>query len=349
MSPVEFWSLCSMNGLILDDEQMERLTRYATDLVHFNEKLNLISRRDTEHVWLRHILHSLTPVLMDLVPDSGRVLDIGSGGGLPGIPIKIARPGLDMVLLDSIAKKVKTTEMLASHVIEHGLVVLRERAEELPKYPEYAAGFDLIIARAVAPLVDLITWARPLLKPDGQMVLLKGGTLIDEMDHAVGKHPDAQITIHDIELVGLDWFAQENKRIVTVRLNAVAPDSESTQGEDVSDAGSDTGEEFGTDAAGAVGDAPPSPTGEIGPVDETGSDVGEIGSVDDAGSDVGEIGPVGETGTDTGEVGPDEDVGTATGDVASGAIGIDPGPDEASGEEPGPDETGTSDGRASGV
>ena len=327
MSPVEFWSLCSMNGLILDDEQMERLSRYATDLVHFNEKLNLISRRDTEHVWLRHILHSLTPVLMDMVPDTGRMLDIGSGGGLPGIPIKIARPGLDVVLLDSIAKKVKTTEMLASHVVEHGLVALRERAEELPKYPEYAEGFDLIVARAVAPLVDLITWSRPLLKPDGLMVLLKGGTLIDEMEHAVGKHPDAQITIHDIELVGLDWFERENKRIVTVRLDGTLPTGESAHSDEASEAGSDSGATAGTDAAGAVDD-------------------------ESAPLSTGDVGPVGETGSETGEIGPDEEAGTVTGAVGTGAVGtgavgIDPGPDEAAGDAAGPDETGTGDGRAS--
>lgn len=228
MTAVEFWSLCSMNGLIIDDPKMEKLSRYVSDLLYWNEKINLISRRDTEHVWRSHILHSLTPILLGMIPKSGRVLDIGSGGGLPGIPMKIVHPALDIVLLDSIAKKVKTTEMLASHVIDHGLKAFRERAEEMPNYPEYAEGFDLVIARAVAPLVDLIGWAKPLLKPgSGRMVLLKGGTLVDELDHAVGKHPDAQVTIHEIKLTGTDWFADEQKRIVTVHFGGASTETQS--------------------------------------------------------------------------------------------------------------------------
>ena len=257
MTPVEFWSICSMNGLVLDDGQMEKMVRYASDLLYWNEKINLISRRDTEQIWQRHILHSLTPLLLGMIPKTGRVLDIGSGGGLPGIPLKIARPGLDMVLLDSISKKVKTVEMLASHVIDHGLSAIRERAEEMPTYPEYAGSFDLVIARAVAPLVDLIGWARPLLRPGtGRMVLLKGGTLIDELEHATGKHPDAEVTIHDIVLTGIGWFEEEQKRIVTVRLGNEGDQPEVTTLPDVAvDAGAGTTAGAAGETGTLIGDA----------------------------------------------------------------------------------------------
>ncbi|MGE3799557.1 MAG: 16S rRNA (guanine(527)-N(7))-methyltransferase RsmG [Candidatus Kapaibacterium sp.] len=220
MDPVEFWSICSVNGVPLSHEQMDQFARYAEDLLYWNDQINLISRRDTPHIWGRHLLHSITPVLMKLLPESGRILDIGTGGGLPGIPIKITLPKLDVTMLDSIAKKVRTTGMLASHISEHGLRAIRERAEELVNDPQHVGAYDAVVARAVAPLVDLIGWAKPLLKPQGSIVALKGGALTDEIDHALHKFPEAQIQILDIEVRGTDWFTQENKRIVTVRFDS---------------------------------------------------------------------------------------------------------------------------------
>lgn len=216
MDTVEFWSTCSVNGLVLTNEQMELLVRYVEDLLHWNNRINLISRRDTEHIWVRHILHSLTPLIMNAMPRSGKALDIGTGGGLPGIPLKIANPKLDMTLLDSIAKKVRTTSMLASHITKHGLRAVRERAEELPKDARHAGPYDVVVSRATAPLVDLMTWSRPLLKPGGRIVALKGGALTDEVEQAQTKHPDAVISVIDIDVRGVDWFREENKRIVTV-------------------------------------------------------------------------------------------------------------------------------------
>ncbi|MCB0711065.1 MAG: 16S rRNA (guanine(527)-N(7))-methyltransferase RsmG [Ignavibacteriae bacterium] len=220
MDPVEFWSICSVNGVPLSHEQMDQFARYAEDLLYWNDQINLISRRDTPHIWGRHLLHSITPVLMKLLPESGRILDIGTGGGLPGIPIKITLPKLDVTMLDSIAKKARTTAMLASHISEHGLRAIRERAEELVNDPQHVEAYEAVVARAVAPLVDLIGWAKPLLKPQGSIVALKGGALTDEIDHALHKFPEAKIQILDIEIRGTDWFTQENKRIVTVRFDS---------------------------------------------------------------------------------------------------------------------------------
>lgn len=216
MDAVEFWSTCSVNGLVLTHEQMGLYVRYVEDLLHWNSQINLISRRDMEHIWLRHILHSLTPLIMDVMPRSGKALDIGTGGGLPGIPLKIASPKLDMTLLDSIAKKVRTTGMLASHITKHGLQAIRNRAEELPNEPRQANSYDVVVSRATAPLVDLMAWSRPLLKRGGRIVALKGGALTDEVEQAQSKHPDGTISVMDIEVRGIEWFREENKRIVTV-------------------------------------------------------------------------------------------------------------------------------------
>lgn len=216
MDPVEFWSICSLNGLPLSREQLAQFERYAGDLLYWNERVNLISRRDVEHIWLRHVLHSLTPVFLGLMPTSGRVIDIGTGGGLPGIPLKIALPRLDVTLLDSIAKKVQTTSMLASHITKHGLRAVRMRAEELANDPKLRGSYDVVVSRATAPLVDLSKWSRPLLKADGKILTLKGGALGGEIDQAQRKFPDAEIRILDIHVNGVEWFEREEKRVVTV-------------------------------------------------------------------------------------------------------------------------------------
>lgn len=216
MDATEFWSICSANGLVLSREQMAQFERYADDLAYWNERVNLISRRDIEHVWLRHLLHSSSLAFTGLLPKSGRVLDIGTGGGLPGIPLKIINPKFDITLLDSIAKKVNTASMMASHITPHGIRAVRQRAEELPNDPKLRGPYDLVVSRATAPLVDLIGWSRPVLKPGGYILTLKGGDLSDEIGQAARKHPDAIITEQPLRVLGVSWFEQEEKKVVKV-------------------------------------------------------------------------------------------------------------------------------------
>lgn len=217
MDNIEFWSICSANGLVISREQMEQFERYTNDLLYWNEKVNLISRRDTEHIWLHHILHSVSIAFTGELPKSGKVLDIGTGGGLPGIPLKILNPKFDVTLLDSIAKKVQTVGMMAGHITVHGLRAVRERAEELPNDPKLKGPYDLIVSRATAPLVDLMKWSHPILKKDGKILTLKGGALTEEIRQAQTKFPQAEITVLDINVRGTDWFVQEEKKLVRVR------------------------------------------------------------------------------------------------------------------------------------
>lgn len=195
---------------------MEQIERYAGDLVYWNEKVNLISRRDIEHLWLHHLMHSVSMFFTGELPKSGRVIDIGTGGGLPGIPLKIANPKFDVTLLDSIAKKVQTVGMLASHITKHGLRAARLRAEELANDPKLKGPYDLVVSRATAPLVDLMKWSQPILKPDGRILTLKGGSLIEEIRQAQVKFPTAVIETIDLNVRGTDWFTAEEKKMVKV-------------------------------------------------------------------------------------------------------------------------------------
>jgi 16S rRNA (guanine527-N7)-methyltransferase len=202
---------------------LELCERYANDLLYWNEKVNLISRRDIEHIWLRHILHSTAIAFTGELPKSGRAIDIGTGGGLPGIPLKIINPKFDMTLVDSIAKKVQTVGMMASHITKHGLRAIRIRAEELPNDPKLKGPYDLVVSRATAPLVDLMKWSHPVLAKTGRILTLKGGDLTEEIRQAQTKFKDAEIAVFDLKVRGTDWFTEEEKRLVRVTWPEAAP------------------------------------------------------------------------------------------------------------------------------
>lgn len=136
----------------------------------------LIGPREADRLWERHLLNSA--VLGELVPDGCQVLDVGSGAGLPGIPLALARPDLVIVLLDPMARRVTWLQEI---VAELGLAVsvYRGRAED-PRVREELGGKDVVTARAVAPLGRLAGWCLPLVAPGGRLLAVKGATAHEE-------------------------------------------------------------------------------------------------------------------------------------------------------------------------
>ena len=220
MDKLEFWTLCSANGIVLEKEQVEQCERYERELRIWNEKVNLISRKDEEHIWDHHILHSMSLLSAVKIKEKARCLDVGTGGGFPGIPVKIARPDLYMVLADSIAKKMKLTEMFAKHTGLRGFETLNIRVEELTRKASFHASFDVIMARAVAPVVELVGWTRTLLKPGGLYVFLKGGDLSEEIAAAKAAYGGLQVELRDLRMHGTDWFQEQEKKIVVASFSS---------------------------------------------------------------------------------------------------------------------------------
>lgn len=214
MKKVDFWTACSANGIMVDLPELERLERYHNELRYWNAKVNLISRKDEQNIWERHILHSLALLKYVRFPDRARVLDVGTGGGLPGIPLKCVRTDLKMTLADSIAKKVKATSMFAQHTQLKDVRAITARVEELADDPHYRKAFDVIVSRAVARVSALMTWVTPLMKPGGYCVFLKGGDLTEELNDARADHPGLQIEVIDIDLFGVPSFKADAKKIV---------------------------------------------------------------------------------------------------------------------------------------
>lgn len=151
-------------------DRLEVARRFADHLVTTGVERGLIGPRETSRIWDRHVLNCA--VVAEVVPPGARLVDLGSGAGLPGIPLVLARPDLQVVLVEPLARRI---EWLAEVVDDLGLPVEveRGRAEDRAVRRRWE-GADVVTARAVAPLARLAGWALPLLRPGGTLVAMKG-------------------------------------------------------------------------------------------------------------------------------------------------------------------------------
>lgn len=158
-------------------EQLELAESFATMLQKHGTERGLIGPKEVDRLWERHLLNSA--VLAELLPPNSRVVDVGSGAGLPGIPLAVARPDLDLTLVEPMARRVAwLSEVIES--LELGVDVVRGRAEER-SVRERITDQDVVTARAVAPMARLATWCLPLVRPGGRLLALKGASAAEEM------------------------------------------------------------------------------------------------------------------------------------------------------------------------
>lgn len=172
-------------GLRLSETQLEQFQQYHTLLVEWSDKVNLVGDADAEVVQRRHFLESIAlgAALRErevLRPDS-HVLDVGAGAGFPGVPLKIAWPGIHLTLIEATAKKTAFLTALVEALGLHDVAVLTGRAETLAHQPELRAQFDLVLARAVAPLPTLLELTLPFARVGGRVVTPKGSRAADEI------------------------------------------------------------------------------------------------------------------------------------------------------------------------
>lgn len=172
--PPDFLARAAALAVPLDDATAARIGDYLARLLAMNEQMNLTAITDPDAVWTRHALDalSLVPALARF-PAGARILDLGSGGGVPGIVLALARPDLSFTLLEATAKKAAfLTEVAAALGLPH-VEVRTARAEQLHTGPT-ARAFDAVTARAVGKIEVLVPWAAPLVKPGGRLLFIKG-------------------------------------------------------------------------------------------------------------------------------------------------------------------------------
>ncbi|MGH2564488.1 MAG: 16S rRNA (guanine(527)-N(7))-methyltransferase RsmG, partial [Ginsengibacter sp.] len=166
------------------EKQLQQFAALKDLYSDWNQKINVISRKDMDHFYEHHVLHSLSIAAQFDFPAGYSIMDLGTGGGFPGIPLAIFFPEVHFHLVDSINKKLKVAEAIASYIELRNLTVQHTRAEDI-----HNKKFDVVVSRAVAPLKDLWHWSKPLLKQvaNGQssmisgLICLKGGDLKNEI------------------------------------------------------------------------------------------------------------------------------------------------------------------------
>lgn len=181
--PATFAASLAELGVALGPDQVAQLGDYLARLLAMNAQLNLTAIVAPELAWTRHALDalSLVPHLAG-VPAGGKVLDVGSGGGVPGIPLAIARPDLEVTLLDATAKKVAFLEAVAAALGLRNVTALAGRAEALAR--ARAGAFDAVTARAVARLEALLPWTAPFARRGGRLLFIKGERAAEELAEA---------------------------------------------------------------------------------------------------------------------------------------------------------------------
>ena len=234
LPPPAVWlhTICRKNDISATDSQLGKLTQYVALLLEWNSKVNLVSRKDTDHIWQAHILHSLSVLFMVDLPSNASVLDLGSGGGLPGVVLKIMRPDLSVTCLDATKKKIDAVTDMVTRLCLEGVGTAWGRAEELGKLPAYRESFDIVLARAVAPLNDLIKWSGPFLrrktedrqlKSDSRptlqgpaLIALKGGDLESELKKSQKLPRVKGISVRSLAFFGAEQVPGVDKKIVIV-------------------------------------------------------------------------------------------------------------------------------------
>ncbi len=176
-------SACNAN-FNLSNEQIDKFTLYYELLIEWNKKINLTAITDYQDVALKHMIDSLSCYEEKVFPLDCSVIDVGSGAGFPGIPLKIFRPDIRLVLLDSLNKRLLFLQDVCQKVELSSVEFIHSRAEDIGQNIKYREIFDVVVSRAVAKLPVLAELCIPLVKPYGYFLALKGAQYQVESDSA---------------------------------------------------------------------------------------------------------------------------------------------------------------------
>ena len=164
----------------LENNKVEKFYEYMNDLIKWNENVNLTAITEPSEIILKHFIDSLT--ISKYIEKNTRVIDVGTGAGFPGIPLKILRDDIDVILLDSLNKRLNFLDEIIKKLELKNVKTIHARVEEIGKNKEYREMFDVVTSRAVANISTLSEYMIPLVKINGLAICMKGSDFKDELE-----------------------------------------------------------------------------------------------------------------------------------------------------------------------
>lgn len=166
----------------LNSEKIDKFNKYMELVLDWNNKINLTAIKNEDEFVLKHFIDSLT--VKDLIKDDSKVIDVGTGAGFPGIPLKIYNDSLNITLLDSLNKRVNFLDLVIKELNLNNISAIHGRAEDIAHLSDYRENFDVAISRAVAQLNVLVEYLLPFIKVGGICICMKGPNASEEIENS---------------------------------------------------------------------------------------------------------------------------------------------------------------------
>lgn len=201
----QFKEICSSFGIGLSDDMVDKFKAYTSLLLEWNQRIHLVSKKDAKSDRiLRHFVDSLSIFKAVDLPKDTNCLDLGAGAGFPAIPIKITREDVHLTLVESIHKKTLFLQKLSEVLKLQKISILNQRAEKLTDQTDLKENFDLVTAKALGRLKDIVRLSMPFLKTGGLLVAYKGKGVRREIEE-IGSLKDCQIgDVAEVEIPQMD-------------------------------------------------------------------------------------------------------------------------------------------------
>lgn len=172
-------------GINLNEIQINQLLKYMALLKEWNERINLTAITEEKEIIKKHFIDSFSILRSNVIKENASIIDVGTGAGFPGIPLKIIMPNIKVVLLDSLKKRINFLNTVIGELKLVNIATIHGRAEEISKEPLYREKFDIVTARAVANMSLLSEYCLPYVKKNGYFIAMKGPSGYEEVSGAM--------------------------------------------------------------------------------------------------------------------------------------------------------------------
>ena len=203
---------CEKNNIQISNEEIEKLYIYMKEILEWNEKVNVTAIKDEKEFIVKHFIDSLT--IEKYITNGEKVLDIGTGAGFPGIPIKITKNKSHVDLVDSVNKKLNVIRDIIPKIKLEDIECIHTRAEDLAKNVKYRESYDVVISRAVANLTTLVEYMLPFVKVGGKIICMKGPNVEEELAESKKAISILGGKIEQIENINIDSDYERNIIII---------------------------------------------------------------------------------------------------------------------------------------